>query len=130
MICDRCNDSGEIGIGTSYHGGERPGPVPEDARGWTPAIYPDCRAAVADEPDDEQRARSWDNVEARRMTTDETDETDQAEHAVFGECDTCGKRAVRLTQCWPWGTETWACDECRGVEEGGLPSKGCRRNEE
>lgn len=27
-------------------------------------------------------------------------------------CDCCGK--VRpLTRCWPFGTETWACDECR-----------------
>jgi hypothetical protein len=35
---------------------------------------------------------------------------------VSGECDCCG-RYEWLSQCRaPGGLETWACDECRGVE--------------
>ena len=44
--CQRCNASGEIGI---YIGGrlivtvkEKPGPVPDDARGWVSQTCPKC----------------------------------------------------------------------------------------
>jgi hypothetical protein len=40
--CSRCEGSGEIGIRSSDCRAERPGPVPEDARGWTSATCPDC----------------------------------------------------------------------------------------
>lgn len=33
-----------------------------------------------------------------------------------GECDCCGRSPLVLTRCWVTGIETFACDECRGVE--------------
>ena len=43
--CPRCAGSGEIGIRSSDCRAERPGPVPEDARGWASAKCPDCGGA-------------------------------------------------------------------------------------
>ena len=34
---------------------------------------------------------------------------------VSGSCDCCG-RTEWLSQCWVGELETWACDECRGIE--------------
>lgn len=36
------------------------------------------------------------------------------------ECDCCGKLAV-LQRCWPMGIETFACDDCRGIDDEGQP---------
>ena len=33
---------------------------------------------------------------------------------MLGECDCCGRKR-ELTRCWPFGIETFACDECRGI---------------
>ena len=33
-----------------------------------------------------------------------------------GQCDCCGKMRP-LSQCWAFGIETWACEECRGDDE-------------
>jgi len=39
------------------------------------------------------------------------------EHNNFGSCDCCG-RLRRLSQCWTTtGLETWACAECRHMDE-------------
>lgn len=36
--------------------------------------------------------------------------------APFGNCDCCGKKRP-LSRCWaPGDVETFACDECRGIE--------------
>ena len=43
--CCRCEGSGEIGVKTSLHQGERPGPVPDDARGWFGVRCPDCNGS-------------------------------------------------------------------------------------
>ena len=40
--CSRCNGSGEIGVHVSGRG-EKPGPVPDDAKGYTSATCPNCR---------------------------------------------------------------------------------------
>lgn len=32
------------------------------------------------------------------------------------ECDCCGEVRL-LARCWAAGTETFACDECRGIEQ-------------
>jgi DnaJ-class molecular chaperone len=41
--CDRCNGSGEIGVSTRLGVmGEKPGPVPDDARGYFSRDCPDC----------------------------------------------------------------------------------------
>lgn len=32
-----------------------------------------------------------------------------------GDCDCCG-RMRPLTRCWAYGIETFACDECLGIE--------------
>ena len=51
-----------------------------------------------------------------------TTEPDPYADEPVGECDCCGKRRP-LTQCWLYrkdhyrGLETWACDECRGLED-------------
>jgi hypothetical protein len=34
---------------------------------------------------------------------------------IDGECDACGERR-KLAQYWVGGLETWACDECAGIE--------------
>ena len=39
--CRRCNGSGEIAV-SIYTLAERPGPVPDDARGVTAQTCPDC----------------------------------------------------------------------------------------
>jgi hypothetical protein len=55
------------------------------------------------------------------MTTyDEWKTTNPADYEpeeIKGECDCCARQRV-LTRCWTTtGLETFACDECRGVEE-------------
>lgn len=41
---------------------------------------------------------------------------DDAEEEPFYECDCCGKKRF-VSQCWTSdGLETFACDECRGVD--------------
>jgi len=35
----------------------------------------------------------------------------------MADCDCCG-RYREVSQCWAFGNmETWACDECRGVDD-------------
>jgi hypothetical protein len=35
---------------------------------------------------------------------------------VYADCDCCGKRRP-VSRCWaPGGLETWACDECQGID--------------
>ncbi len=41
--CKRCDGSGEIGISSADIRREKPGPVPDDARGWAAFTCPDCR---------------------------------------------------------------------------------------
>jgi hypothetical protein len=58
-----------------------------------------------------------------KMTYDEwkleTPEDERARRTgikqVSGECDGCGKYRW-LSQTWVGNLETWACDECRGIE--------------
>jgi hypothetical protein len=52
------------------------------------------------------------------MTYDhwKTTEPEPFDEEPKGECDCCG-RVRPLTRCWPFGMETFACDECRGVDE-------------
>lgn len=55
MTCERCNGSGEIGVRSATGRGEAPGPVPEDARGWTECACPDCLGAgFINKDEDEQ----------------------------------------------------------------------------
>lgn len=42
--CRRCNGSGEIGVSVNLRG-EKPGPVPDDVRGYAAFTCPDCRGA-------------------------------------------------------------------------------------
>lgn len=53
--CPRCEGSGEIGVRSADGRGERPGPVPEDACGWTGYRCPDCRGAgeIREEEDED-----------------------------------------------------------------------------
>ncbi len=58
--CQRCNGSGEIGVGTRlWSTKEAPGQVPDDARGWTAKTCPDCHGSgviavdLNDEADDD-----------------------------------------------------------------------------
>ena len=38
-----------------------------------------------------------------------------------GSCDCCDKGGVELGRVWCAGIETFACDECRGIEPGEFP---------
>jgi hypothetical protein len=49
------------------------------------------------------------------MTYDEWKTTDPTELGPeLSECDCCGELRV-LSRCWPFGIETYACDECQGA---------------
>lgn len=54
VSCERCNGSGEIGVRASDLRGERPGPVPDDARGWARFVCPACGGTGAIEVDEEE----------------------------------------------------------------------------
>ena len=50
------------------------------------------------------------------MTYDEWKTTDPADRGPpQADCDCCGKMR-RVSQCWLGNLETWACDECRGID--------------
>ena len=51
------------------------------------------------------------------------DEDDQERHEQTtttskprGTCDVCERQHVPISRCWATGIETFACDECRGIE--------------
>jgi hypothetical protein len=46
----------------------------------------------------------------------ETPRDGQRNAATDSQCDCCGKMRP-LTKCWAHGIETWACDECRGLDD-------------
>jgi hypothetical protein len=64
------------------------------------------------------------------MTTyDEWKTTNPADFADDGECDCCARKRP-LTQCFTsCGLETWACDECRGIEPDPDDERDRRRND-
>jgi hypothetical protein len=54
-------------------------------------------------------SRSYDDW---KTTEPEYDDGEQR-----GTCDVCERQHVPVSRCWAAGIETFACDECRGIED-------------
>lgn len=70
--------------------------------GWLPP-------GVTDRDIDEASPGYWDDHETYHGTEDQPE---------LYECDCCGKMVEPdcMARCWPFGIETFACEECRGVK--------------